>query len=94
MYEVLFFILALMFFPFCVYCYTLGARHGRIVSNGGVPTVPNPVSAVKEAVERAQEEKEYKEEAENWNEMATFSAEKMMKALEEKRNERAAKGLM
>ena len=74
----------------CVFCYTLGAKHGHVTVNGGVPHVKNPVKAVKEAVEAsAQEIKEKEAQKKMETELADFmgaSRESMMKELSRNRS--------
>lgn len=69
----------------CVYCYTLGVKHGRIVRNDGVPYAPNPVSAVKDAVHEVQERKEMEKQEAGLTDVMSVSRESMLKAIEEER---------
>jgi hypothetical protein len=75
----------------CVYCYTLGVRHGRIAANGGVPRVQNPVEAVQEAVHKAEERKEAKEQETELGFLFSASRESMIKAMQEERDRRTGR---
>ena len=69
----------------CVYCYTLGAKHGRVVRNDGVPHVQNPVSAVREAVQEVTERKAMEKQGSELEDIMSASRESMMKALDKER---------
>ena len=69
----------------CVYCYTLGAKHGRIVRNDGVPHVKSPVAVVKEAAEKAETEKAQKKMDDDFAGVMEASRESMLKACETQR---------
>ena len=66
----------------CVYCYTLGAKHGRIVRNDGVPHVKSPVAVVKEAAKNAEDAKEQKQIGEDLAGVMEASRESMLRAFE------------
>jgi len=61
----------------CVFFYTLGIKHGRIVSSGGQPRMPNPVRAITEVVDA---KKAAEEDAEFAASMAAYNKESMLKA--------------
>lgn len=69
----------------CVYCYTLGAKHGRIVRNDGVPRAPNPVTAVKEAAQDAKERKDMDRQESELEDVMSVSRETMLKELDRAR---------
>lgn len=69
----------------CVYCYTLGVKHGHIAKNDGVPHAPNPASAVRDAVHEAQERKEIDKQEAGLTDVMSVSRESMLKAIEEER---------
>ena len=66
----------------CVYCYTLGAKHGRIVRNDGVPHVKSPVAVVKEAAKNAEDAKEQRQIGEDLAGVMEASRESMLRAFE------------
>lgn len=77
----------------CVYCYTLGAKHGRIVQNGGVPHVQvNPVEIVKEKAEEAQEKKEADQFDEFMSSAMVACRESMLESIKQERANSSRKG--
>jgi len=76
----------LISFILCVYCYTLGIKHGRTVRDGGTPHIPNPVKAVENAIEKVQIKKEQEEtESELSSFVENMSREKQLKFVSDKR---------
>jgi len=91
-YPILLTVLPFICFFLCVYCYILGVKHGRVAQNGGTPRIPNPVAAIKTAVEEAEAEKEAKELDSEFGEIMSLSRESMMDAIDKKRDDRMGRG--
>jgi hypothetical protein len=75
----------------CFFCYTLGVRHGRITVNGGVPHVPNPVTAIQKAADAAVEQKKAGEAQAELDEILDVSKESMLKVIGRERGKRMGK---
>ena len=69
----------------CVYCYALGAKHGRIVRDDGIPHVQGPVEAVKAAVQEAKEQKTVEKQADAVENFMSITRESMLESIDEQR---------
>jgi len=76
----------------CFLCFCYGVRCGRISSGGGIPHVPNPISAIKDSVEAKKEHQKEQEIADGIEAALSVSRESMMKSLETERSKRDGRG--
>lgn len=69
-----------------IYAYCLGIKHGRVVSNGGQPKMPDPVKAVIENAERKAEQKKAEHEDDEFFQMlGSINQETMLQHIKSER---------